>query len=48
MGLPLLVASKDNKLDLFPGPEEDVARMTRLLVHQCMEAVASASPRGDP
>lgn len=22
--------------------------MTRLLVHQCMEAVASASPRGDP
>lgn len=44
MGLPLLVASK---LDLPPGPEDDVARMTRP-VHQCLEAVASACPRGDP
>lgn len=53
MGLPLLVASKDNKLDLLPGLEDcsdDVARLTRPLVHRCVEAVAwrAASPRHDP
>lgn len=41
MGLPLL----DKNLDLLRGPEDDVACMTGLLVHECMEAVASASPR---
>lgn len=51
MGLPLLVASKDNKLDLLPGLEDcsdDVARLTRPLVHRRVEAWRAASPRHDP
>lgn len=48
MALPLLVAGKDNKLDLVPGAEEDAARMTGLPVHRSVEAAASASPRGAP
>lgn len=48
MALPLLVAGKDNKLDLLPGAEEAAARLTGLPVQRSVEAAAAASPRGDP